>query len=298
MIFSRVPAVVVGYDGSPTAKAALRYAAGEAARRGTSLRIVHAREITAGPARRDPDDLLREARRLVRPLVATAHVLPRVRAGAAARVLTEESVGAELLVVGRGQLGTLGAVAGSVAIDAICLARCPVVVVAERLGRVPHDGAVVVGIDPEHCADVLAAGFREAELLDKDLVVLHVCGASHRAGAGYLGSCQDGVDRPSPLRDVVHPFQAKHPSVAVTEICQAGRPRRVLNAASAAASLMVVGARGHGPVAGMILGSVGQSLVWHADCPVMIVRTDAAPASGLPAGEETSGASGLATLRS
>lgn len=276
MPYFTAPPVVVGYDGSRTAKAALILAAGEAGRRARSLWIVYAQEIGPALETRTPDDLLHEARHLVRPLLPPTRIVQRIRIGGAARILTEESIGAELLVVGRGELGALGALAGSVAIDAICQARCPVVVVAERRGRTWHDGAVVAGIDPDHCEDVLAAAFREAELRHQDLIVLHACGGSHSPGAGYLGACQDGVERPSPLRDAVHPFQAKHPSVAVTEICQTGRPRRVLNAASAAATLLVVGARGHCPVAGLILGSVGQSLVRHADCPVMIVRSGAA----------------------
>jgi nucleotide-binding universal stress UspA family protein len=38
------------------------------------------------------------------------------------------------------------------------------------------------------------------------------------------------------------------------------------------AALVVVGSRGHGAFAGMLLGSVGQHLAAHATCPVVIVR--------------------------
>lgn len=44
----------------------------------------------------------------------------------------------------------------------------------------------------------------------------------------------------------------------------------ILKAADGAA-LVVVGSRGHGGVAGRLLGSVSQQVVAHAPCPVMVV---------------------------
>jgi nucleotide-binding universal stress UspA family protein len=40
------------------------------------------------------------------------------------------------------------------------------------------------------------------------------------------------------------------------------------------AALVIVGSRGHGALVGSLLGSVGQQLLHHADCPVMIVRPE------------------------
>jgi nucleotide-binding universal stress UspA family protein len=51
-----------------------------------------------------------------------------------------------------------------------------------------------------------------------------------------------------------------------------GHPAQVLLDAGEGAELLVVGNRGHGGFAGMLLGSVSQYLVTHAHCPVVVVR--------------------------
>jgi len=41
---------------------------------------------------------------------------------------------------------------------------------------------------------------------------------------------------------------------------------------NADAQLIVVGSRGHGGIAGMMLGSTSQALIYHAPCPLLVVR--------------------------
>jgi nucleotide-binding universal stress UspA family protein len=53
-----------------------------------------------------------------------------------------------------------------------------------------------------------------------------------------------------------------------------GHPAEALMAAAADADILAVGSRGHGGFAEVLLGSVGQYLVHHANCPVLIFRGD------------------------
>jgi nucleotide-binding universal stress UspA family protein len=53
---------------------------------------------------------------------------------------------------------------------------------------------------------------------------------------------------------------------------ECGAPGDVLVTCSRDASLLVVGTRGHGAVAGTLLGSVSAYAVHHADCAVVVVR--------------------------
>jgi nucleotide-binding universal stress UspA family protein len=65
----------------------------------------------------------------------------------------------------------------------------------------------------------------------------------------------------------------KDPVVDIRTAVEEGKnPAKVLIERSKEADLLVVGSRGHGGFAGMLLGSVSQHLVAHADCPVVVVR--------------------------
>uniref|UniRef100_UPI0036F25980 universal stress protein n=1 Tax=Dactylosporangium roseum TaxID=47989 RepID=UPI0036F25980 len=67
-------------------------------------------------------------------------------------------------------------------------------------------------------------------------------------------------------------WREKYPGVKVEALLAVGRPAQVLIGVSHTAQLVVVGSRGHGGFTGLLLGSVGQQLMHHAECPVLIAH--------------------------
>lgn len=59
--------------------------------------------------------------------------------------------------------------------------------------------------------------------------------------------------------------------VPVITCVRAGPAAQVLLDAGKGAQLMVLGSRGHGAFAGMMLGSVSQHCVQHATCPTVVI---------------------------
>ncbi|MEV0899159.1 universal stress protein [Actinoplanes sp. NPDC049802] len=65
--------------------------------------------------------------------------------------------------------------------------------------------------------------------------------------------------------------QTSHPGKVLAQVVE-GHPVEALVRAATGADLLVVGSRGHGTFAGIMLGSVSQQCVQHAPCPVLVVR--------------------------
>jgi nucleotide-binding universal stress UspA family protein len=69
-------------------------------------------------------------------------------------------------------------------------------------------------------------------------------------------------------------WRDRFPEVEVRAVVKRDRPERALLEAAAGARLLVVGSRGRGAFTGMGLGSVSQTLLHHAECPVVVARTE------------------------
>jgi nucleotide-binding universal stress UspA family protein len=74
------------------------------------------------------------------------------------------------------------------------------------------------------------------------------------------------------LNDAIAQVRADHPQVNVRTTVIEGHPAPVLVDASRTTDLLVVGSRGHGEFAGMLLGSVSEHCVTNAHCPVVVMR--------------------------
>lgn len=64
--------------------------------------------------------------------------------------------------------------------------------------------------------------------------------------------------------------QGVDPDLEVSDVVATGDPRVTLLNLSRAAEMVVIGARGHGPLAGLLLCPVGVALARQAGCPVVV----------------------------
>ncbi|MFM9442458.1 universal stress protein [Streptomyces acidiscabies] len=74
-------------------------------------------------------------------------------------------------------------------------------------------------------------------------------------------------------REAAAGLRQRHPGIEVTGEHLSGSPADVLSRASKEAELLVLGSRGLGGVSGFLLGSVGLSVLAHAQRPVVFVRS-------------------------
>jgi nucleotide-binding universal stress UspA family protein len=276
--------VVVGVDGSASAYRAVEWAAGEAHRRGVRLRLVRAFSWTTadhptGWVARYRDEMLDVSRRQVaRAVRVAADTRPDVEAesqveiGAPIEVLSSEARRAQLLVLGDRGLGEVaGLVLGSVAVSLAARGACPVVVVrGERAGA---DGPVVVGVDGSPVSEAaLAFAFDAAAARGVDLVAVHAW--SPTAIDEELASLVewDASAESAVLAERLAGWGQKYPQVAVRRTVVRDGAVRALVTASAGAQLVVVGSRGRGNAAGLLLGSVSHGVLHGAHCPVAVVR--------------------------
>lgn len=265
--------MAVGYDSSPSAREAVRFAADAAWLRERRLAIVCARRPAMVEA---AEDLALEAAALAEPFLPTARIALETPDMSAADALTARSRSADLLVVGRGRLRPHRIAFGSVAEAVIARAGCPVVVVGESPGR--HvGGAVLVGVDLADPDRALGAAFAEAWLRGCPVIAVHAW--EHPDGPIFAYAEPSRFDAEAAwgedlrqLTDVLAPFRNKYPGVHVEARTVHGSAADVLVRHAAQAGLVVVGSNAHGPMGRAVLGSVGRQLVHRLACPVLIAR--------------------------
>lgn len=299
------PGIVVGVDGSDQSLCALVWAAKEAERRRIPLHVVTAYTVPifaassmdAGYTTMD-DAIIREGaqsvlnKALERIRSFDIEVLSRVETGDAAAVLLELSEEADLMVVGsRGRGGFVGRLLGSVSSALPAHAKCPTVVVPLRTaGRLPE-----AGVKPP-------SGAPSEQTVD-DVVVVGVDG-SEQGRAASLVAAEQAQNRGLPLQILcaLPPFsgslawvpapldlealheeineqlrageawlQSHFPGLPMSVQLIDGAPAEILIDRTSSVELLVLGTRGRGGFAGMLMGSTSQSVLHHAKGPVMVV---------------------------
>jgi nucleotide-binding universal stress UspA family protein len=157
-------------------------------------------------------------------------------------------------------------------------------------------GEIVIGVDgsePSHRA--LRWALKEARLRDDSVVVVHaykravvrnpyaaaypyVPADTTRVATEYERQLQEQEDTRARqhaegiIQQALNEAEGGDHGPAVKRLTVARDPAKTLVEMSDHAELLVLGSRGHGGFAGLLLGSVSQHCAHHARCPVVIIR--------------------------
>jgi nucleotide-binding universal stress UspA family protein len=285
------PRIVVGFDGSPDSLAALDWALPEARLRDIPVSVHHVwhwpqSHSTATETERvlesaGQDVLDRGVRHAERHTGDVELTYELVRGGPSHQ-LVEASGDAALVVLGaRGQGGFPGLRAGSVNVQVARHAHCPVVVThADPTGAATESGGqIVVGVDGSAGSDAaLAFAFAEAARRQVPVHAVHAWDPDSLLTAAYVSETDLARLREASREKTaewLRQHTARYSGVDVSIELVHGGPASALMEASAHAALLVLGSRGHGGFATLLLGSVTDTLLHHASCPLVIVRDNA-----------------------
>ncbi|MEV0283538.1 MULTISPECIES: universal stress protein [unclassified Kribbella] len=261
--------VVVGIDGADDCENAIRWGAAEAAARDAELHLVHAFvwaefRVRLGPTAFAPglraaaDKIVADAVEQARKFEPAVAVTARRVDGFPAPVLLAESGDADSVVIGSRNAGrALGLFVGSTGLELAAHAGCPVVVVR------PGDealvgGAVVIGYDGSPAADAAVdygLGYAERHGLVARIVTVR----------------PEGQDDDHEITAALRAHDVR--TAEIVEVT--GHPAELLLEWSADAQLVVVGSRGRGGFAGLLLGSVSQTLLSQSPCPIAVIPPSA-----------------------
>lgn len=290
MAYSTNRPVVVGVDGSESARQAVRWAAREAARRRGLLVLLHVwtpvsvaapypgtmgryEEVSVEQGRSWLADAVTTAQEAVPGITTTT----KLTSGPVAGQLVGWSVSADLVVLGsRGLGGFQGLLVGSTAVAVVTHGHCPVVVVrgADPQSPIPQDGPVVLGVDESRVGEAAIPFAFEAAFSRKvPLRAVHTWSDVPVTTTWELTTGWQAIQEAESqvLGQWLAEQKGRYPSVRVEQVVVRDRPTHVLLEEAENAQLVVVGSRGRGGFRGLLLGSVSQAMIQHAACPVAVV---------------------------
>jgi nucleotide-binding universal stress UspA family protein len=303
------PRVVLAFDGSAAAAAAIRAAA--SLMPGADATVVYVRGepapleppavVRTGVPDEAPGTRLRDQERVVQDraweiaergsaiaassgLRATAEVRARRTAW---RALCDAGLdhAADVIVCGNRGRGALSRALGSTSSSLLHHADRPILIVTGDAARA--DGPMLIGYDGSDGARAAIAAAARL-LASRPAVIAHAWSTPQQASYSEAyallpapeGEEQAAMERLARIRadelaEEGVAYAAEHglPARALTTNDQAGAWRELVAAADAEqAAAIVVGCRGHGAIAGTLLGSVSAGLAHHADVPVLVVH--------------------------
>ncbi len=286
--------VVVGVDGSPSSKCAVRWAAETAARHDAPLLLLSAVTIPVAyggfgmPQSFFDDQTLEGNRRLEEATHIAQETAPvglsvrsELATGHAIEALIDQSRIACMVVLGSRGLGEFtGGVLGSVTSALAHHAHSPVAVIRQWPRRTDPiaQAPVVVGVDGSmHSEPAIGTAFAEASLRGTDLIAVHawtdVTLSAVSTGAQGLPWPAIEAAEQATIGESLGGWKQQFPDVGVRTMVVQDRPLHHLQSYADSAQLLVVGSHGRGGFPGMLLGSTSGALLYTAQCPLLIVRS-------------------------
>jgi nucleotide-binding universal stress UspA family protein len=275
--------VIVGYDGTESAREAVAWAANEAAALGTSLRIVSCYDVRYADYESQSivDEMIELAQHRITDLadnfrakfpnlpIATAVVAPPP-AGA----LIADATNDDLIVVGASAHRGAGAFwLGSVPRAVVRGAVCPVVVVRGAASRGRPD-RIVVGVDASDGSDdALLWACDEADLHQVPLVVVHAWEYPYVSVNLRTRNMREltRIDAARVLERNVEQARERCGSDVADRLAE-GSPGGALLDTARDGDLIVIGSRGRSAFTASLLGSTANSLLDEAAVPVVVVH--------------------------
>ncbi|MFE1788288.1 universal stress protein [Streptomyces sp. NPDC059525] len=279
--------VIVGVDGSESARRASLWAAAEAVRRGRPLHIIYGadtngRELyvsaeTIEKVRAAGRELLDDTAKAVAAEYPGLQVTTEFsRTDAVTSLHRAGGLHGTIVVGSRGLGGFNSLMLGSVGLDTAAGARTPVIVVRD-VDETEERGTVLAAVRDEH--DLVCARYaaREAELRKASLRLLHVWNILQ--SVGNVAPMLDDVDgiagkHASALEAVTDTIHDEFPDLTVASDAEKSLSvAGVLAEASRHADLLVMGGR-RAPTPlglGRNLGGATHSVLHHAHCPVLLI---------------------------
>jgi nucleotide-binding universal stress UspA family protein len=139
-----------------------------------------------------------------------------------------------------------------------------------------QDRRIVVGVDGSHGArTALRWALTQAQLTGATVEAVAAWQSPAMIGYsyGWAPLPYEGESIAAAAGNALAETVAKlaRPTDRIQTTVAKGPPAQVLLKAAAGADMLVVGSRGHGAFAGMLLGSVSQHCVQHAPCAVVVI---------------------------
>jgi nucleotide-binding universal stress UspA family protein len=286
---ARTAPIAVGVSARPEARDAVALGAALARATGADLMLIAviADPIVLPPVgvswkrlRKEAQAGLADIRDAVMPSARVAVRTDLSVARALRRVVAREQCG--LLVVGSSDKATEGSVRiGKRVRQLIGYASCPLAIAPRGIQHQTEVPLKRIGVGYDGGAESESALLVAASLSVAARAELHVCGVVDDRAKSALWLSGQGAHELADLDDrvrnelgllherAVAAVQPLDPSARVD--IRRGRPADVLLDLCADVDLLVIGSRRWGAAARLLLGSTGESLAFHATCPLLIV---------------------------